>query len=1050
MDNLEPRRKGRVGGPIRNTKRSTPIRNSMLLLLMLAALVFLVIILPKTPGGSSLLLPSSGTEEGDAYRSLLASSLRINEVMSSNKTAIPDDTGNFSDWVEIINIGDTPIDLGGVGLSDRETMERFIFPQGELPPGACAVVFCDSTNQAETGRALHARFKVSALGESIYLFDPDSRVIDTVTVPSMNSDTSYAMMDGKWQITEMYTPGYANTPEAFEQMRASTVASAGGLVINELQASNIATIADEDGDYSDWIEIHNGTAFPIDLSNYALSDDRMKPVKWRFPKGAAIGPGEYYLVFASGKNRPGDGDLHPHTNFSLSAEGETVTLCDIYAQVIDQVAYDNLPDDTSWGRVPGLEYTFKVINAPTPRLPNTQSSEIEMDRRMRAQNNTGIFISEVVISSTGIETAYGKTSYDWIELVNLGSEPVSLKGWGLSDRMNRPRKWQFPDKTLDPGEYILVFASGYSESPVKSGALHAPFRLSSGGEMIALAMPDGKIVDKLVVPRLELNNSYGRDFDHGGLFYYEQPTPGEKNFTLGFVGYAPMPTITVRGALLTRPVTTEISAPQGVHVRYTLDGSRPTEINGFDYTGPIEMKKAAVLRARGFVQGFKPSEIATESYLINAYHTLPVVSLTVDPDDLFNPETGIYTFGVELTPESTRKDFSNAVYRLIKNDRTMRERAGNFEYFMPEGEQIFNQGTAVQLHGQYSLDMAQKSFRLSAKAKYGASSIPFAFFDDRPFTEYRAIILRNGGTDAPYTRIVDSLASKMLDWTDTTIMHMASTPVIVYLNGQYWGQYEIKERFNKYAIAAYENYKDPEQIDFIKGDNKVLTGTYKNYGELIKFVREHDLNDPANLKTVLDRIDVDSYFDFMIFEMYMGNTDTLNIKFYRQQAPDAKWKWMFFDLDWAFFERNRDGCNTWLKPTGTGSMGGQNILIRKLLEVPEMRDKFLKRYGELFQIIADTDRTIELIDQLKAEIDPEMGFHFNRWAGETSKIVASDPPNDPEALYNFWVGRINRLKNIVRGRPYHVWGHVRDWFKLTDAEMVAYFGERPLETEDIY
>lgn len=1050
MLNLEPSRKVAPTGPIRNAKRGTPVRNSILLLLMLVGLVFLVIVLPKSPGGGSLLIPASGTEEGEAYRSLLAGSLRINEVMSSNKTAIPDDTGNYSDWIEITNIGDELIQLGGVGLSDRENKVSFLFPDGELPPGENVVVFCDGTNQADIGKALHARFKVSSLGETIYLFDPDSSIIDTLLVPAMNGDTSYAKIDGKWQLTEMHTPGYPNTQEAFEQMRQNTVAPAGGLVINELQAANITTIADEDGEYSDWIEIYNGTALPIDLSNYALSNDPTKLVKWRFPKGATIGPGEYYFVFASKKDRPGGDGLYPHTNFKLAAEGATVTLCDIYAQVIDRVTYDNLREDTSWGRVPGLEYTMKVFTAPTPGRPNTQASQVEMDKLFRAANTTGVFISEVVSSSTGIETAYGKTSYDWVEIVNLGSEPVNLKGWGLSDSVSRPRKWQFPDKEIGPGEYLLVFTSGFSESPVRSGALHAPFRLSVVGETVVLAQPDGKVVDKLVVPWLETNNSYGRNFDHGGLFYYEQPTPGEVNFTLGFEGYSPMPTISMKGALLTRPITTEISAPEGVRIRYTLDGSMPTEVNGFDYTGPIEVKRAAVLRARGFVQGLKPSEIATESYLINAYHTLPVISLTVDPDDLFDPETGIYTFGVELTPESTRSAFNNAVYRLMKKDKATRERAGNIEYFTPEGEQIFNQGTAVQLHGQFSLDLAQKSFRLTAKPKYGATTIPYAFFDDRPFESYKAILLRNGGNDGAYTRLVDALTSKMVDWTDTTIMHMASTPVIVYLNGAYWGHYDIRERFNEHSIAAYEGYANPDAIDLIKGDNKVLNGTYKNYGELITFVREHDLNNPDYLKTVLDWMDVDNYFDFMIFEIYFGNTDTLNIKFYRQQAPDAKWKWFLFDLDWGFFDRKRDGCNTWLKSTGSGTMGGQNILIRKLLEVPEMQDKFLKRFGEIFKILSDTERTIDLIDEMKETIEPEMGFHFNRWAGETSKLIAFDPPSDPEAALNFWAGRINRMKNIVRGRPYYVWGHVQDWFKLTDMQMEAYFGERPLETEDIY
>ena len=386
----------------------------------------------------------------------------------------------------------------------------------------------------------------------------------------------------------------------------------------------------------------------------------------------------------------------------------------------------------------------------------------------------------------------------------------------------------------------------------------------------------------------------------------------------------------------------------------------------------------------------------------------------------------------------------------MKDRKATRERPGNIEYFEPEGEQVFNAGVATQLHGQFSLAIAQKSFRISAKSKYGAPMIPFAFFPDRPFEDYQAVVLRNGGNDGSYSRLVDALAAKMLDWTDTEIMHMASTPVIVYLNGIYWGHYDVRERFNTRAIARYENWPNHQNIDFIKGDNHVLSGSFSNYSDLIKFVRDKDLNVPANLKRVLDWIDVDSYFDFMIFEMYFGNTDTLNIKFYRQRTEDSKWKWLFFDLDWAYFNRQRDGCYIWLKPEGAGERRAENILIRKLLEVPEMRDKFLKRYGELFQIISDTDRVIALIDEMRDTIEPEMGMHFNRWAGETFNFVAFDPPSEPEAAYNYWLGRVNRLKNVARARPYYVWGHVQDWFELSDAQMESFFGPRPAETEDIY
>ena len=228
-------------------------------------------------------------------------------------------------------------------------------------------------------------------------------------------------------------------------MRSAALGSSDGLVINELLAVNRTSLQDEDGEFSDWIEIYNGGTLPVTLSNYALSDDETEPVKWRFPQNVVLQPGEYYVVFASGKNRTGGDGLYAHTNFRLSAEGETVILSDILGQPVDRATYDNLDDDVSWGRIEGLTSSWQTYLQPTPGYPNNYEGELSADARIRQRNGSGVFISEVMTSSTGVDTPLGWTSYDWIELVNLGQTAVNLKDWGLSDNLGRPRKWQLPD-----------------------------------------------------------------------------------------------------------------------------------------------------------------------------------------------------------------------------------------------------------------------------------------------------------------------------------------------------------------------------------------------------------------------------------------------------------------------------------------------------------------------------------------------------------------------------------------------------------------------------
>ena len=166
-----------------------------------------------------------------------------------------------------------------------------------------------------------------------------------------------------------------------------------------------------------------------------------------------------------------------------------------------------------------------------------------------------------------------------------------------------------------------------------------------------------------------------------------------------------------------------MQAPEGVTILYTLDGSEPTAENGTLYEGPIAIDKVAVLRARGFADGLKASEITTETYLLNTYHSLPVICLTVDPVDLWDPSTGIYADGIDIdavygtlpSNQLKRPPFDEATYWIVKDNTSLREKAGNFEMYTAEGEQLLNQGVAVQLHGQFSLDLAQKSFRITAR-----------------------------------------------------------------------------------------------------------------------------------------------------------------------------------------------------------------------------------------------------------------------------------------------------------------------------------------------
>ena len=141
--------------------------------------------------------------------------LLISEVMSANGSALPDENGNFSDWVEIWNSTDTAMNLKGISLSNRSDRARFLFPEMILAPDERIVVFCDKTNQNEAGRELHAKFKISSLQCTVFMFDTQGMILSEVHVPTLNvNETWYLNEDGEYQKGEnFYSPGYPNTLE---------------------------------------------------------------------------------------------------------------------------------------------------------------------------------------------------------------------------------------------------------------------------------------------------------------------------------------------------------------------------------------------------------------------------------------------------------------------------------------------------------------------------------------------------------------------------------------------------------------------------------------------------------------------------------------------------------------------------------------------------------------------------------------------------------------------------------------------------------------------
>ena len=230
----EPNTQGRRAASRATKLRRRKSRMNFILLAGFAALiVLLVLVTPKEPlrratysnATESGLTENSGNEVIGAYDGLL-----ISEVMSSNSTAVTDENGKYADWIEIWNSTDRLINLDGVGLSDKGDRVRFLFPNVSLEPDGRVIVFCDNTNQSNPNSAFHAKFKLSSVGETVFLYDPNAYLIDSCKYPIMSGDESWALVDGGFQNVTWFSPGYENSEEGHRQYRESISMSDGSVV----------------------------------------------------------------------------------------------------------------------------------------------------------------------------------------------------------------------------------------------------------------------------------------------------------------------------------------------------------------------------------------------------------------------------------------------------------------------------------------------------------------------------------------------------------------------------------------------------------------------------------------------------------------------------------------------------------------------------------------------------------------------------------------------------------------------------------------------------
>ena len=759
------------------------------------------------------------------------------------------------------------------------------------------------------------------------------------------------------------------------------------LMITEIMAKNKNTITDFDGDYSDYIEIYNPTDEIIYLKDYYLTDKVNKSTKWRFPD-IYIEPGEYLIVFASGKDIYDIDTRECHTNFKLNDSGEALALIKSNGVVVNKVTYKKLENDEAYSLVDGKF----IVTVGTPNSKNTSIND----------NSIEVIINEVRINP------------DTIELKNITDHEVSLNNYYIEDKKNN--RYEFKDINIKANSYLVLYGSDKSE--IKDNKIYLGFNVNNSNEILSLYKND-KLIDSFNVGKLNDGISKGRDKDNN-IVIYKNITIGSDNSDKSYKGFSLVPTFSINGGYVKEGTKVELSTNDNSTIYYTIDGSTPT-IKSNKYNGPITINKTMVIRCISVKEDYIDSDIESRTFIVGRKHDLPVISISSDNNNLYG-SNGIFTTGNNA--EGYYPYFGANFWKDI-------EVPISFEFY-EEGSLGLNFNCGMKIFGGWSRGEAQKSMVIYLRKKYGLQEITYPFFEDNVNT-YTKFIIRSGGQDFGKLKLKDAFLQEALDG-QMDIDKQDYRPVVVYINGKYNGIYNIREKTDSSYVERHYNVPK-EEMDFIEKNKGVTAGTINNYNSLLNYVSTHDMTKDEAYEYVNNLVDLQELANYWVVETYYGQYDPMNIKFYK--TKEGKWRWILFDLDQTFMTYSYTRVN-WKLPFEPYAHGNgyylNTTLMNRLYKNPKFRKLYIETFAYHLNNTFKPDRMIKILDEMVNEIKSEMPYHISRWYSESIRVSTNTLDNIDE-----WYSNIAFFKKQLKERHSIAIKTIKEGLGLTNEEYEKYF-----------
>ena len=654
-----------------------------------------------------------------------------------------------------------------------------------------------------------------------------------------------------------------------------------------------------------------------------------------------------------------------HTNFKLNNNDGVLVFSDPNKALIQKIRLEKLDANMSMGL---YKDKWHIYSKPTLGSINTLDYGQKDIKKLVAINEVSIYPNEAV------------------ELHNLTDSDIKLSNYELSDKSGV--KYKLDGYTIKSNGYLIL-----NEKTLGFG-------INNSNEILYLTF-DGQIIDTFDVNKLTGNISTG--ITDNKKVYYKNITLGSKNSNVIYSGFSNSPIFNIDGGYVDKGTEVTISTNDNSEIYYTTNGSFPNK-NSTKYTKPIIINQTMVIKAISYKDGYIESDIVSRTFKTDRKHDIAYVSISSSYDNLFGG------------------------YGLLSNYTSNAEKKVSVEFYEASGKLGISFDADAKISGMDSRKEPQKSISLYLRKKYGQNFVNYPFFETNDYHEYSSILLRNAGEDPKGVRIMDAAISRIID-KEMDIDVQAYRPVAVYINGSYYGMYNLREKLNGDYVESKFNI-DNDNISLIKYSTPVK-GNTSDYNKIVNYINNHNPASSEVYEYIKTQIDVEELINYMIVESFFGNTDLGNIRYWK--AENGKWRWMLYDMDWSLWNMGLDmgyPIKSGRIPTATYLYSAIGI-TRKLYQNKEFKDLYLKSVAKYLKSTFKPERMNKIVDDLAKEIENEMTYHIARWGSSYGRL---------SSMW-LWKNNIKNFKNTLTTRYNRVINNLKIYFNLSNNEYQTYFGD---------